>query len=205
MTHDGDVWVQSNNCWVCERWKKIQISYKIPKPKQKEKEVQEHNSQRSEKPRSTRVQRMSQDFIDDVEIDVPKGEREDVKIVGSFTKNQHVKMVYDNQARSYEYSVYMPPGNHQYKIDWFRYGAGADQVLLEGKIAVLPRESKIHPMQDPLKKNSLIVGNEEFVKERSVFADFRHDEDSVLRKAFETDIRKFTMYDFLKKRNEVKK
>ena len=148
---------------------------------------------------------MSQDFIDDIEIDVPKGEREDVQVVGSFTRNQHVKMAFDSQARSFEYSAYMPPGNHQYKIDWFRNGAGADQMLLEGKIAVLPRESKIHPVQNSLKKNVLIVGNEEFVKERSVFADFRLDDEALLRKAFECDIRKFTMYDFLKKRNEVNK
>lgn len=153
---------------------------------------------------------MSADLTNEDDAVIPRSSREDVRVLGTFSQGQNIPMKFNREQKSFEFIDYVPPGIHHYKVIWFKeQSPNLPQVLLESDLSVKPREIELKVKKgDKMKEGD--DGNEEvvkekksFVKERSVFAEFRLDDESVFLKAFELDIARFKYVELLKKKNEV--
>lgn len=111
-------------------------------------------------------------------------------------------MTFNNLLNIFEFTGYIPPGIHKYKIYRQKYTEESlPENLLEGKIAVKPREMNayVHSVQNKQENPS----HNGFIKERSVFMDWRPDDAFVIKKAFDIDVRKFRIKELPMKRTEV--
>ena len=125
-------------------------------------------------------------------------------MIGTFSENKYRNMKFNSARKAFEYSEYIPPGEHHYKIDWYKGGSPEVpmQRLVDAKVDIKERDSEIQPNSN-YAKNDRVTSSKEFIKERSVFADFQLDNEEVLRKAFETDIKRFKLKDLLRRKTEV--
>ncbi len=149
--------------------------------------------------RNQRQTRISQELPEDPETVLLRSGNEDVRIVGTFTNNEHKGIQFNQKEDCFEYYDYIPPGIHNYKIYWIRnQESEPHQILKEGSISIKPRDAEI-PMKLERKFDL------PFVKERSAFADFKLEDENALNKAFELDVRKFRLKDLQIKKTEADK
>jgi len=129
--------------------------------------------------------------------------KEDVRLLGTFTRNQDIRIHYDQKEGCFYYYDYLPPGVHNYKIYWQK-GQSAEecQVLMQGNIFIKPRDKEIKVNVDKTLFDSSLK-SKQFVKEKSVFADFKLDDEHTLKRAFELDVRRFKLKDLQIKKTEV--
>lgn len=129
-------------------------------------------------------------------------------IYGTFTRNEYYEMTFDPATMNYSYVDYVTPGRHKYKIVYLKGGKAENQrVLLETELKVKPRDKELKPHNAPYKIN-LKTGDmeEKFVRERSVFCDFRDDNISIYNRCFEREAKNIKMYSILLDREaEVRK
>jgi len=182
------------------------VTYTVPKPVDNPKNNNHSNNKRS---KNTRNNRISMDMTDENDTNKLSSGKEEVKISGTFSNNIPIKMTFNKQARAFEFSDYLPPGIHHYKICWHRDQAGANEnveagveVLLEGNLSIKPRDTDVRPVRKTDKSSE---EKKEFIKERSVFAEFRLDDEISLRKAFEMDVRRWKLKDATLKKAEADK
>ena len=189
------------------------MSYTVPKPVENPKN--NGNNQGGKRPKNMRNQRLSRDMTDEADSSKLQSGKEDVRISGTFSNNQSIKMTFNKQQRAFEFSDYLPPGVHHYKICWLKgQGSmittgtqetvdGGSEVLLEGNLSIKPRDTDVKPIRENEEKAE--EKKKEFIKERSVFAEFRLDDEISLRKAFELDVRRWKLKDATLKKAEADK
>jgi len=203
LTMDSGRWIESYNCWITERWRKVQVTFQLPKDFQQDRplehEEEEKKKKASSSPTRSKSYQKTGSNISDMS-DVKPQENIALLIMGTFTRNEYIQMVYDEKTKTYNYYDYMPPGTHHYRIVYQKDGNVENQViLLETDLTVKPRDKDIKP----LKFVDIGKENEKFSKERSVFVDYRLDGPVIYKSAFESDMRFSKIYKVISKQEDV--
>ena len=145
--------------------------------------------------------RTSNDLTEEMDTNLLRTGREDVRVVGTFTKNQDIQISFDRNEGCFYYYDYIPPGVHNYKIYWNRDGNPENhQTLMQGNIFIKPRDTEVKGNVD----KKMFETVKPFVKDKSVFADFKLDDEHTLKRGFELDVRRFKLRDLQIKKAEVK-
>jgi hypothetical protein len=176
----SNFWKEYDRCWVCERWRKIEVKNSRAVP---------------------------QTLVFSVMAIMQSPQERNMYLYASFTNWKPRPLKFDEESNAFKHVEYLPPGNHFYLFSGRNNQVFSEELVAErgASLFVKPRDTEVPivVLQKPERK----VRRRKFLKRESLFRDYIEDTPETLRKIFENDFKNSKYNRLIKKKedlNEVK-